>query len=396
MNNPDNARRSPMQVYIPRHRRVAQQQSPEPTTTPSGSRVNDSTNNENEQFRSARTSDTPSPHEVVVRRGRGQFRAPVSANSSSITNDVNQQRNWREWSTSGSSSNNSPTTTTPPIPNNWSSSPGNRPIPLKKSNSDNDNNQRQNLSSSDWMSMINKNDQPDGSNDGNKNSCSVDRLVTDLEKLDVASTRNNESSSSSSSSDGKENESSKEEWEELLETLDKEDKVKPSKKTNDPPLTPEKRSPSMANLQSPNEYTNILDCYDFPSFFKTYHLQSIFSKFENAQGGFKIKWMDDTRALIIFVHPHTAKRAFLDNLENSQIKLRPYTGGIEFSESPQGQPIPRRPATSDVVARRLVHGALGVRGPARTPEQRQAEHRREAKRRMEADRARAISDAFDE
>jgi hypothetical protein len=35
--------------------------------------------------------------------------------------------------------------------------------------------------------------------------------------------------------------------------------------------------------------------------------------------------------------------------------------------------VPRRPATTDMVARRLVHGALGVRAPSRSKEQRQAE-----------------------
>lgn len=35
-------------------------------------------------------------------------------------------------------------------------------------------------------------------------------------------------------------------------------------------------------------------------------------------------------------------------------------------------PVPRRPATTDMVARRLVHGALGVR-TVKTPEQREAE-----------------------
>lgn len=34
--------------------------------------------------------------------------------------------------------------------------------------------------------------------------------------------------------------------------------------------------------------------------------------------------------------------------------------------------VPRRPPTTDMVARRLVHGALGVRAP-RSKEQRQAE-----------------------
>ena len=112
-------------------------------------------------------------------------------------------------------------------------------------------------------------------------------------------------------------------------------------------------SPSSPSPINDNN-THILDCFGFPSSFKTYHLQSMFSKYDTIQGGYKIKWMDDTRALVIFAHSQTgkyiyiyihglfsnlshyiyiiAKRAYLDNINNSQIKIRPYTGGIEFSE----------------------------------------------------------------
>ncbi|KAI8145716.1 hypothetical protein BJV82DRAFT_511040 [Fennellomyces sp. T-0311] len=86
----------------------------------------------------------------------------------------------------------------------------------------------------------------------------------------------------------------------------------------------------------PTEYTNVLDCYGFPTSYKTHHLHGIFNKYENSRGGYKIKWMDDTRALIIFAHPQTAKRAYLENIDNVQLKLRPYTGPIEFSESKNG------------------------------------------------------------
>lgn len=41
--------------------------------------------------------------------------------------------------------------------------------------------------------------------------------------------------------------------------------------------------------------------------------------------------------------------------------------------APKGEPIPQRPATTDMVARRLVHGALGMKRPTRTREQLQQE-----------------------
>lgn len=39
----------------------------------------------------------------------------------------------------------------------------------------------------------------------------------------------------------------------------------------------------------------------------------------------------------------------------------------------KGEPIPQRPVTTDMVARRLVHGALGMKRPTRTREQLQQE-----------------------
>lgn len=47
------------------------------------------------------------------------------------------------------------------------------------------------------------------------------------------------------------------------------------------------------------------------------------------RGGYQIKWMDDTRALIVFEHPQTAKKAYIDNVNSPFIKVRPYKGQIE-------------------------------------------------------------------
>ncbi|KAG1141275.1 hypothetical protein G6F37_003538 [Rhizopus arrhizus] len=80
----------------------------------------------------------------------------------------------------------------------------------------------------------------------------------------------------------------------------------------------------------PEEPTTILDCYDFPSSFQTHHLHDIFRAYETMRGGYKIKWLSDTRALIIFEHPATAKKAYIDNVTNASAKIRPYDGPTDF------------------------------------------------------------------
>jgi hypothetical protein len=59
-----------------------------------------------------------------------------------------------------------------------------------------------------------------------------------------------------------------------------------------------------------DEPTVVLDCYDFPPAFKTHHLHDIFRSYETSRGGYKIKWLSDTRALIIFDHPATGKQRY--------------------------------------------------------------------------------------
>jgi hypothetical protein len=128
--------------------------------------------------------------------------------------------------------------------------------------------------------------------------------------------------------------------------------------------------------------TRILDVFGFPATFKTHNLHEIFHEYENMRGGYRIKWMDDTRALIIFEHPVTARKAYLDNVANQMATVKPYNGPTDFLQKNSNNTnnnnaaaavTPRaRPQTTDVVARRMVHNALGVRGQ-RSPDQRQAE-----------------------
>ncbi|KAF9434469.1 hypothetical protein BGZ76_007975 [Entomortierella beljakovae] len=119
--------------------------------------------------------------------------------------------------------------------------------------------------------------------------------------------------------------------------------------------------------------TYILELYDFSSSIKTMHLTDIFSSYENRSGGFRIKWVDDTKALVIFESAAVAKLAFNANVDNQIVKMRPYTGADKDSIRKTGGPSSgtfngARPAKTDSVARRLVQGALGLR-VKRTPEQ---------------------------
>ncbi|GJJ10053.1 hypothetical protein Clacol_004279 [Clathrus columnatus] len=60
--------------------------------------------------------------------------------------------------------------------------------------------------------------------------------------------------------------------------------------------------------------TRILYLSGFPSELKTRDIQAAFSDWENVNGGFKIKWKDDTSLLIVFADASTAKRAYLQTL----------------------------------------------------------------------------------
>jgi hypothetical protein len=49
--------------------------------------------------------------------------------------------------------------------------------------------------------------------------------------------------------------------------------------------------------------TRILSLTGFPKELKTRDIQLAFSEWENANGGFKIKWIDDTSLLVVFSDP---------------------------------------------------------------------------------------------
>ncbi|CAO3592438.1 unnamed protein product [Absidia cylindrospora] len=130
-----------------------------------------------------------------------------------------------------------------------------------------------------------------------------------------------------------------EDWDELLRQYDRPDeeaailarKNKRASRIIDPFNEPPTQVPVVG------EPTVVLDCRDFPKSFKTHHLHDIFREYENIRGGYRIKWMDDTRALIIFEHPATAKKAYINNVSNAYAKIRPYEGPTDFLSAPAPQ-----------------------------------------------------------
>ncbi|KAH9004177.1 hypothetical protein EDB86DRAFT_3062499 [Lactarius hatsudake] len=83
--------------------------------------------------------------------------------------------------------------------------------------------------------------------------------------------------------------------------------------------------------------TRILSLTGFPKELKTRDIQLAFSEWENANGGFKIKWIDDTSLLVVFVDATVAKRAYLSIIANppamfssptseTSAIIRPYDG----------------------------------------------------------------------
>lgn len=83
--------------------------------------------------------------------------------------------------------------------------------------------------------------------------------------------------------------------------------------------------------------TRILFLTGFPKELKTKDIQSAFSEYENCNGGFKIKWKNDTSLLIVFQDATVAKRAYLQTVAfppailttsstGTTATIRPYDG----------------------------------------------------------------------
>jgi len=102
---------------------------------------------------------------------------------------------------------------------------------------------------------------------------------------------------------------------------------------NNPPqqqtkYTPKRPSFSKANkpkkeipVYNDVEIRKVLDCYDFPTSFKTHNLLEIFPEFK---GKFRINWINDSRALFIFDNEDLARAALLNKIDETRYIIKPY------------------------------------------------------------------------
>ncbi|XP_041371063.1 coiled-coil domain-containing protein R3HCC1L-like [Gigantopelta aegis] len=110
------------------------------------------------------------------------------------------------------------------------------------------------------------------------------------------------------------------------------------------------------------EYSHVIEIYDFPSEFKTGDLIVVFKDFLSR--GFDIKWVDDTHALGVFANKIAARDAL--GTVSPLLKVRQLSEASKQSKLKAKktaeflQPYKARPQTSAVAARRLVSGALGI------------------------------------
>jgi len=75
--------------------------------------------------------------------------------------------------------------------------------------------------------------------------------------------------------------------------------------------------------------TRILTLQGFPPELKTRDIQTAFSAWENERGGFKIKWVDDTTLMLVFMDAGTAKRAYLSTILDPPAQLISTTGDFK-------------------------------------------------------------------
>ncbi|XP_063984636.1 uncharacterized protein LOC135166399 isoform X2 [Diachasmimorpha longicaudata] len=114
---------------------------------------------------------------------------------------------------------------------------------------------------------------------------------------------------------------------------------------------------------SSDEFAHVIEIYNFPSDFKTSDLAAVFSTFKN--GGFELRWVDDTHCLGVFSSPLVAAEVLAS--DHPFVKTRPLSEATALSKTKARrsaefmQPYRSRPETCAALARRLVTGALGVR-----------------------------------
>ena len=106
---------------------------------------------------------------------------------------------------------------------------------------------------------------------------------------------------------------------------------------------------SLNSISDPN--STILLIQDFPKSYESKDIQNLISKDFTEPLDFRIKWINDTSVHVIFKDSQLAQSILDANPNHPIAKFSIYNNNNRS----------QRPLTTDIVARRLVAGALGVR-----------------------------------
>ncbi|KAF9378745.1 R3H and coiled-coil domain-containing protein 1 [Podila verticillata] len=417
-----NDKRTPkVGVYVPRHRRQNNEESTEPTTgtslsapipTPTSRNITNNRNHREPDSTKASSND-------VQRRGRGTFKGPAGSGTNPDTNtrskggrdNTSNNRNNRvggrgpsSQSGAGDSTTEPPTRHTPrgrdfdaTVLRRYSDDENRPNSTFSRSSSYNSSNNGGTLSpsSSDYRSS-DKSRKPSQADtrprrvdrswrrdqEAEETEEAESQLSKQLERVQLnndesggsatGSSNDNKKGDSESAGEEGDEEEEVEEWELALDNSD-EDSVPKAPVSESKPKS--KAAPTTSKIGNWSDVINddmyILELYDFSSTIRTVHVTDMFASYENRSGGFRIKWLDDTRALVIFESAAIAKQAYTSNLSCQIARIRPYVGADKDVIRNEGRTSSfnaPRPQKTDSVAKRLVHGALGLR-VRRTPEQ---------------------------
>ncbi|KAI8812585.1 hypothetical protein BJ742DRAFT_768192 [Cladochytrium replicatum] len=185
-------------------------------------------------------------------------------------------------------------------------------------------------------------------------------------------------------------EDSEDDWEKALdadEDLSAKLEAKIPKPSNGQSKSPKKPPNHKPPDVSEDIETTAIEVYGFPETFKTHDIQNMYKEHEST--GFKIKWIDDTSCLVIFTTSSIAKAAYVKTLSNPFVKVKPHTGPVPVVKPKESEERGPRPVTTDMVARRLVAGALGLPTRKKTQEEIERDRKKleEAKAQRDAQRA---------
>ncbi|KAI9032584.1 hypothetical protein CLU79DRAFT_153097 [Phycomyces nitens] len=146
-----------------------------------------------------------------------------------------------------------------------------------------------------------------------------------------------------------------------------------SPKVSAPPPKEAEKSDWATIMNEEPEDKVLLEFYEFTRPDCKEALSGVLSQYRIPRDKYEVRWVDKSRAIGKFENEHIATQAKEALGPTGLFKIRRYSGTFDIKD-PVYPPQFHRPLTTNSVARRLIHGALGLRAPVRTKEERERDH----------------------